>query len=101
MAEQYELVLQFALAPRDVARFDRITEFENRLEHRCGRSFDETAELFAVDGSDCKLGHMEVRLITNDPPRALEVIRGMIPPACPYDAGYRAAHTQDSLTALQ
>lgn len=100
MAEQYELVLQFALAPRDVARFDRITEFEYRLEHRCEHPTDESDRLFAVDGSDCKLGHMEVRLITNDPPRTLEVIRGMIPPACPYDAGYRTAHSQESLTAL-
>lgn len=99
MAEQYELILQFALAPRDVARFDRITEFEHNLERRCEHPVDAD-ELFEVDGSDCKLGHMEVRLITNDPPRTLEVIRGMIPPACPYDAGYRAAHTQDSLIAL-
>jgi hypothetical protein len=99
MAEQYELILQFALAPRDVARFDRITEFETRLERRCEHLFEGDGH-FAVDGSDCKLGHMEVRLITNDPPRTLEVIRAMIPPACPYDAGYRAAHTQDSLIAL-
>lgn len=100
MAEQYELVLQFALAPRDVARFDRITEFELKLEHRCEHPTEKADERFAVDGSDCKLGHMEVRLITENPPRTLEVIRGMIPPACPYDAGYRAAHTQDSLIAL-
>lgn len=79
MAVQYELVLQFALAPRDVARFDRITEFEYRLEHQA------SDELFAVDGSDCKLGHMEVRVLTNDPPRALDVIRGMIPDSCPYE----------------
>ncbi|HZY98495.1 MAG TPA: hypothetical protein VFE36_02895 [Candidatus Baltobacteraceae bacterium] len=98
MAERYELVLQFALAPRDVARFDRITEFENRLEHRCSESADDG--LYTVDGSDCKLGHMEVRLITSDPPRTLEVIRGMIPASCPYDAGYRNAHTQESLTGL-
>lgn len=100
MAEQYELILQFALAPRDVARFDRITEFELKLERQCEHPVDEEDELFEVDGSDCKLGHMEVRLITNDPPRTFEVIRGMIPPACPYDAGYRKSHTQDSLTAL-
>ena len=99
MAEQYELILQFALAPRDVARFDRITEFETRLERRCADPFEGDGH-FAVDGSDCKLGHMEVRLITNDPPHTLEVIKGMMPMACPYDAGYRAAHTEDSLTAL-
>lgn len=83
MTERYELVLQFALAPRDVARFDRITEFETRLEHRCGDAAND--ELYTVDGSDCKLGHMEVRLITSDPPRTLEVIKGMIPPSCPYE----------------
>ena len=76
MAEQYEVVLQFSLAPRDVARFDRITEFENRLH---------STELYAVEGSDCKLGCIEVRLLTSDPPRALEAICGMIPPSCPYE----------------
>lgn len=100
MAVQYELVLQFALAPRDVARFDRITEFEHRLEHRCGHPAAENDKLFALEGSDCKLGHMEVRLLTDDPPRTLEVIRDIIPPACPYDAGYRSAHTQEPLNAL-
>lgn len=82
MAVQYELVLQFALAPRDVARFDRITEFEYRLERRGERESDT---LFSLEGSDCKLGHMEVRVSTDDPPRALEVIRGMIPDSCPYE----------------
>lgn len=86
MAVQYELILQFALAPRDVARFDRITEFEYRLEHRGEHEGEEERDLFALDGSDCKLGHMEVRLLTNDPPRTLEIIRGMIPESCPYDA---------------
>lgn len=88
MAEQYELVLQFALAPRDVARFDRITEFESRLERRCEHPFEGDG-VFAVEGSDCKLGHMDVRLITNDPPRTLEAIRGMIPESCPYDTVVR------------
>ena len=83
MTERYELVLQFALAPRDVARFDRITEFETRLEHQCGQSGGD--ELYTLDGSDCKLGHMELRLITSDPPRTLEVIQGMIPASCPYE----------------
>jgi len=89
MAVQYELVLQFALAPRDVARFDRITEFETRLERRCNHQSQEERDLFALGGSDCKLGHMEVRLLTNDPPRTLEVIRGIIPEACPYDTVVR------------
>jgi hypothetical protein len=98
MAEQYELVLQFALAPRDVARFDRITDFETTLEHRSEHPGGD--ELFALDGSDCMLGCINVRLITNDPPRALDAVREMIPPSCPYDAGYRAAHTDEALTAL-
>lgn len=89
MAVQYELVLQFALAPRDVARFDRITEFENRLERRCEHPLGEDEGLYSLEGSDCKLGHMEVRLLTNDPPRTLDVIRGIIPEACPYDAVVR------------
>lgn len=82
MAVQYQLVLQFALAPRDVARFDRITDFEARLA--------PGGETYTLDGSDCKLGHMEVRLNTNDPPRTLEVIRGMIPASCPYEVVERA-----------
>jgi hypothetical protein len=85
MAVQYELVFQFALAPRDVARFDRITEFEKQLEQRGQRAIEQDGELYTFDGSDCKLGHMEVRLTTSDPPRALEVVRGMIPPSCPYE----------------
>jgi hypothetical protein len=89
MAVQYELVFQFALAPRDVARFDRITEFENRLERRCKHSIGEDDGLYTLDGSDCKLGHIEVRLLTNDPPRTLEVVRGMIPPSCPYQVLHR------------
>ena len=89
MAGQYELVLQFALAPRDVARFDRITEFENRLEHRREHRAEEGDELYALEGSDCKLGCIEVRLITSDPPRALEAVRGMIPPSCPYEVLHR------------
>ena len=100
MAVQYELVLQFALAPRDVARFDRITEFENRLEHYCKHPVENDEALYVLEGSDCKLGHMEVRLVTYDPPRTLEVIRGMIPPSCPYDAGYRNVHSGEALTAL-
>jgi hypothetical protein len=88
MAERYELVLQFALAPRDVARYDRITEFETHLEHRCDRGA-EGDQLFRFEGSDCKLGHMEVRLITDDPPRTLEAIRGIIPASCPYEVLHR------------
>lgn len=88
----YELVLQFALAPRDVARFDRVTQFEERL--------NDGGELYALDGSDCMLGCIEVRLITDDPARAFEAVRDMIPTCCPFDAGYREAHSQKTLTAL-
>lgn len=88
----YELILQFAMAPRDIARFDRVTEFEERLT--------DGGELYALEGSDCKLGCVEVRFLTEDPPRALEVIRGMIPPSCPYDAVYREAHTDEALLPL-
>ncbi|MBV8723142.1 MAG: hypothetical protein JO277_13410 [Candidatus Eremiobacteraeota bacterium] len=77
----YELILQFALAPRDVARFDRVTRFEERL----GRG----GELYSLGGSDCKLGCIEVRLLTEDPPRALEAVRDLIPADCPYDAVQR------------
>ena len=100
MAERYQLVLQFALAPRDVARFDRITEFEYRLERHCEHPASDAERDYTVEGSDCKLGHMEVRLLTDDPPRTFEVIRGMLPDSCPYDAGYRSAHTEETLRAL-
>jgi hypothetical protein len=83
-----------------VARFDRITEFENRLERHCQHPVGEAEGVYTLEGSDCKLGHMEVRLLTDDPPRTLEVIRDIIPPACPYDAGYRNAHTQEPLNSL-
>jgi len=100
MAMQYELVLQFALAPRDVARFDRITEFENRLERRREHPTVDGDKLYALDGSDCKLGYIEVRLVTNDPPRAFEAIRGTMPQSCPCEVGYRAADSGDALAPL-
>ena len=77
----YELILQFALAPRDVTRYDRVTQFEDSLA--------EGNELFALDGSDCRLGCIEVRLITEDPERALESVRDKIPSCCPYEVSSR------------
>ena len=92
MPTQYELVLQFPLPPRDVAQFDRVTRLEEELA--------KPSMLFEFDGYDCTAGRIEVRLFTDDPPRSLEIVRGLIPPCCGYRAGYRPADSQEALTAL-
>jgi hypothetical protein len=72
---QYELVLQFALAPRDVTRFDRIARLEEQLTHERGP--------YRVEGCDCALGSISIRLVTDDPRAAYESIRGKMPDSCP------------------
>jgi hypothetical protein len=91
MATQYELVLRFALPPRDVARFDRVTEFESKL---AAETDDE------VGDHDCTSGRIEIKIFTDDPKRSFETIRGMIPERCPYDAGYRGRWSEEVLTSL-
>lgn len=77
MSMQYELVLQFALAPRDVTRYERVTRFEEELMHAEGP--------YRVEGCDCALGSMLLRLSTDDPDAAFASIRDKLPNGCPYD----------------
>ena len=91
MSGQYEIVLRFALPPRDVSRFGRVTEFEEKLSRN--------SELYELDGHDCSAGCMSIRLFTNDPSGSYEAIRGIIPDGC-CDAGYRPRGSEANLTSL-
>jgi len=87
MLGKYELVLQFPLPPRDVAQFDRVTQLEAELS--------KPSSLFALDGDDCRLGSMELYLMTDDPAGCLDLIWPIIPAHCSCRAGYRHAHARE------
>ena len=92
MASKYRLVLRFALAPRDVAQFDRVTQIEEEL--------GKPSMLFEVDGHDCSAGCIEVGLLTDDPERTFEVVRTLIPSCCSYRAGFKTVASEDALEPL-
>lgn len=93
MPGKYRVVLQFALAPRDVGQFDRVTEVENEL---CRHGM-----LFEVEGHDCTAGRMDIHILTDDPERSFDVVREMIPKCCSYRAGFReAAADEEALKTL-
>ena len=78
MPAMYEVVLQFALAPRDVAQYDRVTRVEEELER--------PSLLYSLEGHDCTTGAMQIRLRTEDPQRTLEAVSDLVPRRCSYAA---------------
>ena len=88
MAGQYELVLQFPLPPRDVSQFHRVTLLEERLS--------EPNDLYEVDGHDCRLGLIEIRLLTDDPETAYDRVKSVMPDRCNCHALCRDRESQEA-----
>ena len=85
MSAKYEVVLQFALAPRDVAAFNRIARLQEELS--------KASLLYRLSSDDCTAGTMEIVLDTDDPSLTRDAVHALIAPSLCYRSFYREARS--------